>query len=196
MPNRATAIMQPPKERQAGNASVMSFEDMREELFEELDRQGGVITRACRELGVSFHAVHRERIRDARFAAELAARIDDARRNRAMEMVDLADRHVRSHLERNLEPLIDDDGNLVLDDDFEPVMVSRLPLKGVIDARREYRQQLDGGEGTSIAIQNVNEAVVAQVPPTAPRLVRPELSADSYGMEDAEIIEELYDAEE
>lgn len=196
MPNSATAIMQPPKARQEGNASVMSFEDMRDELFEELDRQGGVITRACRELGVSFHAVHRERIRDAQFAAELAVRIDDARRNRAMEMVDLADWHVRSHLEQSLEPLLDDKGQVVLDDDFEPVMVSRLPLKGVIDARREYRQQLDGGEGTNIAIKNVNEAVVAQVPPTAPRLVRPEFSVNRDNVVDAEIVEERTDAKE
>lgn len=178
MPSKtATAVCLPPTVHQPGNASVMSFDDLREALFEELDRQGGVITRACRELGVSFHAVHRERLRDPLFREELELRIAEARRNRAAEMMALADVHVRSHLERSIVPLLDDDGEPVLDDDLEPVMVSALALRAAVEARREYRTQLDGGDGTHISISNVAAARAeadAASGVRRPRLVVPE----------------------
>lgn len=174
MPNTATAVMQPPKEQQPSNASIMSFAEMRESLFDALDANAGIITKACREIGVSFHAVHRERLRDPLFRDELALRIEEARNNHAAEMMALADRHVQSHLQQSLVPLTDEDGAFVLDDDFEPIMVSEISLKSAVEARREYRTQLQGGEGTNINVQNVAAAHAANDTDSAP-VKRPRL---------------------
>jgi hypothetical protein len=167
----------PPTQHQHGNASVMSFSDLREALFEELDKQGGIITKACRALGVSFHSVHRERLRDPLFRQELELRIAEARRNHAAEMMALADTHVDNHLRHSLVPLLDAEGAPVLDDDFEPVLMSQLALKAVVDARREYRTQLEGSRDTLIHVNNV-AAISAQTEAASnsmrPRLVVPD----------------------
>ncbi len=195
--NTATAVMQPPSVRQPGNAPIMEDRAVQEEFLTEMDRLGGYL-RACRQLGISHMAVARQRVREPAFDAEVRMALDKMRTRLAEETMELARLHVNSHLsgpgawDVEVDP---DTGEVVLDDDFEPVRRSRLSMRSAVEAHREMRATIDRGDGPTIAIQNVNE-VVAQVPSSAPRLIRPGSSVDLDSIEDAEIIEETHDAKE
>ena len=96
--------------------------------------------------------------------------------------------HIDSHLDHGWEYERDADGNLVLDDEFEPVRSrSLITVKSLVDLARESRHAIEG-EAPAVQVNNVNSASVRSVQ-TAPRTVSPGRSVLDE-IEDAEIVSE------
>lgn len=205
MPNTATAVGRPPRRPSPANPPTLEDEGMVDAFLRALDRRDGVYMLACSDVGISYHALHRQRIRDPRFAAEMQERIRHARQARAMRLQQLVDEHLEAHLGGTLEVVRDADGNpvyrrdprtgeLELDDDLEPVPVMRSPVsvKALTDLRREARGQVDGLDGpasTSVSVTASAAAATASPSlPRRPRLVRPAAPSGSSDVEDAEVL--------
>ena len=190
--NTATAVMQPPRQVQAGNAPILGERAVQEEFILAMEREGGYL-KACRALGISHMAVARQRVRDPLFAAEVELALEEMRTRQAEAVIDLAREHIRSHLdgpdawEYERDP---ETGDLVLDDDLEPVRRSRVPMKSAVEAHREMRATIDRGEGLQVQVNNVAQAAAraeadarAHAPAERPVLVDP-------SAEDAEVLDD------
>jgi hypothetical protein len=186
----ATAISMPPKEVQPKNLPILREEDRRQDLFDALENADGVLTRACRDMGISFMALHRERIRDVDFARQVDLAVHEIRIRRSEQILAEADRHINSHLVNGWEYDRDElTGEVLLDHDFNPKRRSLVPIKSVVDARREMRSGIDGPERTNLTVNSVSNTQVSMDAPSRPRLVRPEPSV-SEDILDAEIVTE------
>ena len=72
------------------------------------------------------------------------------------------------------------------------MLVSRIALKSAVEARREYRTQLDGGEGARIQVNNVAQAAARSEATVAP-VRRPRLVSAADAVEDAHLLTEETD---
>ena len=175
----ATAISMPPKEVQLKNLPILRDPSSRQDLFDALEKADGVLTRACRNMGISFMALHRERIRDGNFARQVDLAVHEIRIRRSEKILAEADLHIESHLEHGWEYIRDEvSGRILLDDDFNPKRRSQIPIKSAVEARREMRSDIDGPQRTNLTVNSSGITQVNVEAPSRPKLVRPAPSAD------------------
>lgn len=105
----------------------------------------GNVSEATRAIGVSRQWAYDMRHRNARFRERWDAVAEGRRAVLQMKV----DAHIESHLDHDWTYLRDGDGELVLDEDFEPVRVSAIPARDLPALRRAL-----GGEAPTVAIQN------------------------------------------
>ena len=167
-----------------GNRRVepISIETKREFLI-ELAHTGNVKLASMRA-GVSRSVAYHWRLTDPEIASawDLALRVSmDGLRE---EVVDTAR---TMGLGRWVE-LLDEDGQPVLDDDFEKVLqydVSHVDARVLIKLMDKALPSVDGSANTSITVQN--ETHVHATPKPMPQLVRPSTAVDVV---DAELVPE------
>lgn len=149
-------------------------------IFLETLATTGNVTEAARTIGVTRYWAYQLKWRDERFARDWQVALD----HRRHQLVAGIDAHIESHIEHDWEPKRDAEGNVVyrrgadgellLDEDLEPipVMVSTLGFAALTQGRRSLTQA-EGASVTNVAVQT-NVAVETSPPPKRPRLVMPE----------------------
>lgn len=148
-------------------------------IFLEALAATGNVTEAARSIGVTRHWAYQLKWRDEAFARDWKVALD----HRRQHLVAGIDAHIESHIEHDWEPKLDaqgnvvhrrgEDGELLLDDDLEPipVMVSTIGLSALTQGRRSLTQT-DASNVTNVAVQT-NFSLEEQTPRTRPRLVMP-----------------------
>ena len=106
------------------------------ERFLRLLSVSGQVNWSAQQLGVSKGTMYARRNRDARFARDWDLAVKQATEDRAAAILAGVDDHIVSHLRTQLVPLLDADGNPVVDEDFEPVYVSTLSFRDLASMRR------------------------------------------------------------
>lgn len=148
----------------------MFFQTMtpaKQERFLEVLGQTGNVQRACDLLELSRSTVYHRRRNDPEFAAKwemaLQMQVDELRHVVVKTVLDLMPTVVRV-------PLKDRDGNVVLDDDFEPIMVAT-PAGGDMDLLRSVANRAVFPENRSTNVQVNNTTTVRNELPRRPKLV-------------------------
>lgn len=167
-----TRSYKPPLTQQAHNPPALGSREAKDEFLAAMVEQGGVL-KACKEIGISHMAFFRQCLREPGWRAEVDAHQEAARIARANRMLLETDAHIGAHLRDGWEYVRDEEtGELVLDDDFEPVKRSVLSVKSLVDIRKEARADITGDNGKiQVAIQNTQNVAVEA--PKRPRLVSP-----------------------
>lgn len=106
------------------------------EQFIRLLSISGQVNWAVSQLGVSKGMMYHRRSRDPAFARDWDLAVKQATEDRAAAILAGVDDHIVSHLKTQRVPLIDADGNPVLDDDFEQVFVSSISFRDLASMRR------------------------------------------------------------
>lgn len=91
---------------------------------------------AAAQLGVTKGTMYARRNRDARFARDWDLAVKQATEDRAAAILAGVDDHIVSHLKTQRVPLTDEEGNPVIDEDFEPVYVSTISFRDLASMRR------------------------------------------------------------
>lgn len=161
-----------PLEAQGGdNVPVLAEPRQQQALLDAMVQTRGSLALACDRLGLSRQSVYRHKLRDPEFAAWVEQAQAQARRMHAEDQLTKVRGHIDSHLDQGWEYQRDADGNLVLDEDFEPIRVrSTISIKSLVDLARESRHAIEGEAGTNI---QVNTQVLNKSVQTAPRAVSP-----------------------
>jgi hypothetical protein len=156
--------------------------EVRGTFLERLAETGNV-TRVCAEMGVTRQAVYYWRYTDQAFNVAWETALDIFNEQLTAEVIDTA----RALGTGRWVPVLDDAGDPVLNDQFEPVLafetarVDARILAKLIDKRV---RSVEGPSQTAVIVNNT----VNTGPRPAPRLIRPSLDA-SDAILDAELAE-------
>lgn len=96
----------------------------------------GNVKWACDQVGVSKGTMYERRKRDAAFARDWDLAVKQATEDRAAAILAGVDDHIVSHLKTQLIQLTDENGQPVVDEDFEPVYVSTISFRDLASMRR------------------------------------------------------------
>ena len=170
----------------------------KQDRFLEVLADTGNVMETCDILGVSRSTVYNRRAKDPEFAARwdqaVEMQVNQLRQVVVKTVLDLMPKVVRV-------PLKDRDGNKVLDDNFEEIMVP-MPAGGDMDLLRSVASRGVFPENRSTNVQvNASTTVRNELPNRKPKLVRgttgsiqrllddPDASGAHQGVEDAELIQ-------
>lgn len=138
-----------------GPPAVLDDEHNEDEFFQAIEDNKGSLSAAARSIGLSRDVVYKRMRRLPEFGLRVDAAQRSARRRRSSSLHSKAQDHLESVLDHSRHPLVDENGDPILDDDFEQVMVSTLSVKSIVDVLKETRQAVEG-ETPLVALQ-VNE---------------------------------------
>lgn len=122
-----------PKSRYASPALIP--DDLNEQFLRLLSISGQV-NWSAQQVGVTKRTMYKRRARDPRFAREWDLALKQATEDRAAAILAGVDDHIASHLRTRLVPLRDENGDPVLDDEFEQVYVSSISVRDLASMRR------------------------------------------------------------
>jgi hypothetical protein len=91
---------------------------------------------AAQQVGITKRTMYKRRANDPAFARDWDLAIRQATEDRAASILAGVDDHIVSHLKTQLVPLLDENGEPVLDDDFEQVFVSTISFRDLASMRR------------------------------------------------------------
>lgn len=155
----------------------MFFQTMtpaKQERFLDVLGQTGNVQKACDLLELSRSTLYHRRRNDAEFAAKwdmaLQMQVDELRQVVVRTVIDLMPTVVKV-------PLTDRDGNTVLDEDFEPIMVAT-PAGGDMDLLRSVASRTVFPENRNTNVQINNQTNVQTALPRRPKLVTPSGAPD------------------
>ncbi|WP_143103409.1 hypothetical protein [Albimonas pacifica] len=100
--------------------------------------------------------LYRHRERDAEFDRRLQQALAFASQDRATRLGFKVDQHIEMHLDDGWEYKRDGDGNYVLDENFERIKVSTIPLKDLNGTRREMRSSLEPPSSPVTNVVSIN----------------------------------------
>lgn len=123
---------------------VLATPDVVDAFLAVLSDSSGNLSEACRAVGISRMALYRHRQRDPEFAGRVDRVLTSAIRERACLIAMRVDEHIEMHLANGWDYKRDARGDFVLDDNFEKVRVSLIPLRDLNGTRREMRSALEG----------------------------------------------------
>lgn len=124
-----------PETRSRFDSPALIPSDLNEQFLRLLSISGQVNWSAS-QLGVSKGTMYNRRARDPAFARKWDVAVKQATEDRAASILAGVDDHIASHLRSQLVPLVDQDGQPVLDDDFEQVHVSSISFRDLASMRR------------------------------------------------------------
>lgn len=138
--------------RQHGPPAVLDDEHNEDQFFQAIEDYKGNLSAAARAIGLSRDAVYKRMRRLPEFGLRVDAAQRSARRRRSSSLHSKAQDHLQSLLDHSRHPLLTEQGEPVLDEDFEQVMVSTLSVKSIVDVLKETRQAVEG-ESPLVALQ-------------------------------------------
>ena len=136
--------------------SILSNQDIANTFLNTLVEAEGNISKACEVAGISRSLVYRERSRSKEFSMRMEQAQLFGARERAHRLARKADEHIEMHLDTGWEYQTDENGEYVLDDNFERIKVSSVSLRDLTNARREMRSSVDGSGGGSVTNVSIN----------------------------------------
>lgn len=135
-----------------GPVGILDDEQNREQFLLALEATRGNIAMACRSCGMYAKQIDRHMRLNPTFAEQVDAIQANARRRVSANLHSLAQDHLLSHLQESWIPVVDDNGDAVLDADFEQRKLSSLSVKSITDAMKETRQAVEG-QAPLVALQ-------------------------------------------
>ena len=117
------------------DSPVQIPDDLNEQFLRYLAASGQV-NWSVQQVGVTKRTMYNRRTRDPRFAREWDIAIKAATEDRAAAILAGVDDHITSHLRSQLVPLTDENGEPVLDENFDQVYVSSISFRDLASMRR------------------------------------------------------------
>ncbi|MDF2231585.1 hypothetical protein P2H44_03375 [Albimonas sp. CAU 1670] len=167
--------------------AILAVPERADEFLALVLDTGGNLSDACRRAGMSRVALYRHRERDPEFGRRLQQALAFASQDRATRLGFKVDQHIEMHLDGGWEYKRDGDGNYVLDDGFERIKVSTIPLRDLNGTRREMRSALEPPSSPVTNVVSINSTPHVTERTHKVVLVDPDGNRiDAGGAEDAE----------